>query len=126
VRDDAGEQGTGQHAEDNELGARASRQGVDQHVDADVDAGPDAVGGAELGHPDEHDDAQFLRPGQVDLEQPVLDARNRQTGRVAVHHRDKNDQRRGADEEGDDPFLDVVEYFHGRLPSGRREASATG
>ena len=38
---------------------------VDQNVDPDVDAGAHAVGRAELGHPDEHVDAQFLRPAQL-------------------------------------------------------------
>ena len=51
----------------------ALRQGglelVDQHVDADMDAGAHAIGRAELGHPHEHVDAQFLRPGQVDRKQ---------------------------------------------------------
>jgi hypothetical protein len=51
-------------------------EAVDQHVDADVDAGAHAVRGAELGHPDEHDDAQLLRPAEVEAEQPVLQAGN--------------------------------------------------
>ena len=45
---------------------------IDQHVDADVDAGAHAVGGAELRHPDEHVDAELLRPAQVELDAAVL------------------------------------------------------
>jgi hypothetical protein len=92
--DDAGEQGAGEQAENHELGARAAGQAVDQHVDADVDAGAHAVGGAELGHPDEHDDAQFLRPAEVERQQPVLQAGNRHPDQVAMHHGRRNDRRR--------------------------------
>ena len=49
------------------------RQLVDQHVDADMDAGAHAVGGAELRHPHEHVDAELLRPGQVDLDSTILE-----------------------------------------------------
>ena len=66
------------------------RQHVHQHVDADVDAGAHAVGGAELGHPDEHVDAEFLRPGQVAGGEPLEDGRqDRRRGSVrpcAVDH----------------------------------------
>jgi hypothetical protein len=34
---------------------------IDQHIDADVDAGAHTVGGTELRHSDEHEDAQLLR-----------------------------------------------------------------
>jgi hypothetical protein len=54
------------------MNRRTLSQAVDQHVDADVDAGAHTVGGAELGHPHEHDDAQLLRPAEVELQQPVL------------------------------------------------------
>ncbi len=49
-------------------------QAVDHDVDADMDAGAHAIRGAELRHPHEHVDAKFLRPGEVDTEQRVLDA----------------------------------------------------
>ena len=48
----------------------AAAQHVDEDVDADMDAGAHAIGGAELGHPDEHVDAQLLRPGQVQGREP--------------------------------------------------------
>ena len=51
------------------------RQHVDQHVDADMDAGAHAIGGAELRHPDEHVDAEFLRPRHVEVGEPGVDAR---------------------------------------------------
>ena len=73
-RHDAGEGGPGEQAEDDELAAHAVVEPVDQDIDADVDAGAHAVGGAELGHPDEHDDAQFLRPAEIEGQQPVLQA----------------------------------------------------
>ena len=92
--DDAGEQRAGQQAEDDELAAHAVVEPVDQHVDADVDAGAHAVGGTELGHPDEHDDAQFLRPAEIEGQQPVLQAGNGDPGHVAMHDRDEDDQRR--------------------------------
>ena len=45
---------------------------IDQDIDPDMDAGAHTVGGAEFGHPDEHDDAQFLGPAEIQAEQPVL------------------------------------------------------
>ncbi len=65
ARDDAGKQCPTQQAERNHATAGGRGQGVDQHVDADMDAGAHAVGCAELGHPDEHVDAKLLRPRQV-------------------------------------------------------------
>ena len=45
-------------------GLRADgRKPVDEHVDADVDAGAHAERGAELRHPDEHVGGKLLRPG---------------------------------------------------------------
>ncbi len=43
-------------------------QAVGQHVHADMDAGAHTIGGAELGHPDEHVDAQLLGPAHVEAE----------------------------------------------------------
>ena len=80
---------------------------VDQHVDADMDAGAHAIGGAELRHPHEHVDAELLRPGQVDLDRRA----DRGTGRraVAMHDRDEDQQRRRRDQAGDQDFLEPIE-----------------
>jgi hypothetical protein len=102
----------GQQAENDELAAHPVVEPVDQHIDADVDAGTHAVGGTELGHPDEHDDGQFLGPAHVDRQQPVLQPGNARTGEIAMDDGDENDQRRDAHEEGDQPFLKVVKKFH--------------
>ena len=51
---------------------------VDQDIHADMDAGADAVGSAELGHPDEHVDAELLGPAHVEGQQPVLQTGDRQ------------------------------------------------
>jgi hypothetical protein len=113
--DDAGEGCPGQQAEDDEPGAVSVLQAVDQHIDADVDAGAYPIGGAELGHPDKHDDAQLLCPAEIQAQQPVLHAGYRVAGGVAVHHGGEDDQCRRAHEEGDQPFLQVIEslhYFH--------------
>jgi hypothetical protein len=49
---------------------------IDQHIDTDMDAGAHAVGSTEFGHPHEKNDAQFLRPAEVERQQPVLHARD--------------------------------------------------
>src|SRR5205807_3276196 len=54
------------------LFARAWRHPVDKQVDADMDAGAHAIGGAELGHPDEHVDAEFLRPRDIEGGKPQI------------------------------------------------------
>src|SRR5215208_2174399 len=41
-----------------------------------MDAGAHPVGGAELRHPDEHVDAQLLRPGEVDLVHQGIEERH--------------------------------------------------
>ena len=64
--DHGGEQRAAEQAEQHHLSARLGVELVDQHVDADMDAGAHAVGGAELRHPHEHVDAQFLRPGRCE------------------------------------------------------------
>ena len=99
----------GEQAEDDELATHAVVEPVDQHVDADVDAGAHAVGGAELGHPDEHDDAQFLGPAEVERQQPVLQARDIDPGHVAVHDRGEDDQRRRPHQEGHQQLFEVIE-----------------
>ena len=63
-----------------------------------MDAGPDAVGGTEFGHPDEHNYAEFLRPTEVEGQQPVLHYGNRQTGNISVHNGRKNNQDRATHE----------------------------
>jgi hypothetical protein len=70
-----------EQTENHELGTRAAGHAVDQHVHADVDTGAYAVGCTKLRHPDEHDDAQFLRPAEVQRQQPVLQAGNRHPDR---------------------------------------------
>ncbi len=60
--DGAGEQRAAQQAEQDHAPARERTDAIDEHVHADVDAGSHAVGGAEFRHPDEHVDAQLLRP----------------------------------------------------------------
>ncbi len=71
-----------------DLVARFRLQHVDHDVDADMDAGPHAIGGAELRHPHEHVDAQFLSPGQVD----VVDNRikQRDADQIALHDGNKD------------------------------------
>ena len=118
--DDAGEHGAGEQAEQHVHLARAGGQPVDHHVDADVDAGAHAVGGAELRHPHEHVDAKLLRPREVDLEQRVLQARDRHAGRVAVDDRDEDQQRRRAHQERDQPLLEVIQELHAPPPGARR------
>ena len=61
-----GKQRAAQQAEQHDLFARPGLQHVDHDVDADMDAGTHAIGGAEFRHPHEHVDAQFLCPGQID------------------------------------------------------------
>ena len=51
---------------DDRLAPATGHEPPDQHIDADMDAGPHAISGAELGHPDEHVDAKLLRPAQID------------------------------------------------------------
>ncbi len=75
----------------------------DHHVDADMDAGAHAIGGAELGDPHEHVDAQFLRPGQVDREQDRIKEGN--ADEIAVHHGDEDDRRRQRHQRRDQDLL---------------------
>ena len=91
--DDAGEERASEQAEDDEAAPPRRAQGIDEYVDADVDAGSHAVGGADFRHPDEHVDAQFLRPRHVEPEQEVLNARDIQAGGVAVKDGDEDHQR---------------------------------
>mmetsp|Transcript_11757 Transcript_11757/g.27433 ORF Transcript_11757/g.27433 Transcript_11757/m.27433 type:complete len:209 (+) Transcript_11757:516-1142(+) len=127
-RDDAGEEGAGQQAEDHETAAVPGAHAVDHHIDPDVDAGPHAIGRTELAHPDEQDDAELLRPAHVDLQRDVLDIG--QAGEIAVHDGDKDHQRGRGHQEGDQPLLEMIQQFveHGasdlRRHSPARELSS--
>ncbi len=138
-RDHAGEQRAAKQREDDHLLAGRWRQQVDQHVDADMDAGAHAIGGAEFGHPDEHVDAEFLRPGQIARHEPRIDRAqdirnhrhavrsspfgeiNRNAGAVAVQHRDENQRGCGRDERSDEPFLKMIERSQKHLIPLSRE-----
>ena len=127
ARDHAGEERAAQQAEQDDLLARARRHPVDEKVHADMDAGAHAVGGAELGHPDEHVDAKLLRPRDVERGKPQIDvledrrqhgyaARgqpfrqiDRDAGAIAVQHREENQRGRRRDQRGDHPFFQMVE-----------------
>ena len=80
---------------------------VDHDINADMDAGAHAVGGAELRHPHEHVDAELLRPGEIDVVEKRI--KKRDAKRVALHHRNKDHQRRPPDQGGDQNFLKPVE-----------------
>ena len=108
---DTGEGGAGKQREHDELVAQFGFHSVDEHVDADVDTGADAVGSAEFGHPHEHDDAEFLGPGKVESEQPILDHGDGVTGGVAMDNGDKNNQDSPTHEKGDEHVLKVIEKF---------------
>jgi hypothetical protein len=77
-----------------------------------VDPGAHPVGGSELAHPHEHEDAQLLRPAEIEREEALLHARDAQARGVAVQHRGEDDERGRAHEEGDDAFLQAVEDLH--------------
>ena len=77
------------------------------HVDADMDAGAHAIGGAELRHPHEHVDAELLRPGQVDREQDRKQERHAE--QITVHHSDEDDRGRERHQRRDQDFLKPVE-----------------
>ena len=63
-----------------------------------MDAGSDAIGCPEFGHPDEHNNTEFLGPAKVDCQaaSPVL--RYWKPGGVAMDNGDKNDQNRSCHE----------------------------
>jgi len=117
--DDEGEERSGEQAEQHDLGAPLRLQHVDQNVDADVDAGAHAIGGAELRHPDEHVDADLLRPGQVDVVENRIEPGD--ADRVALHDGDENDQSRPRDQGGDEELLEPVENSQDHLRLARFE-----
>ncbi len=71
--DGAREQGTRQQAEHDKKFALGFRQLVDQHVNPDVYACTDAIGGAKFGHPYKQVDGGLLCPSKVQSQQPILD-----------------------------------------------------
>jgi hypothetical protein len=105
--DDEGEQRPTEQAEQNHLLATHRRKLVDQHVDADMDAGAHPIGGAELRHPHEHVDAKLLRPGQVDRGHVGIEERHARG--VAMHDRDEDEDRRGPDEGCDHNLFEPIE-----------------
>src|SRR5439155_24757437 len=105
--DHEGEQHAAHQAEHDDLLARPGLQHVDGDVDADVDAGAHTVGGAELRHPHEDVDAQFLRPGQVDIVDERI--KKRDTDHVALYDSDKDQQRRRRDQTRDQSFLETIQ-----------------
>ncbi len=113
--DSTGKESPGKESEENELGSHRFLEIVDEHIDADMDAGPHAIGGAKLGHPDEHIDGEFLGPPHVDGKEGVVKAipfpSCRQSEGVAMDNGSEDDQGCGPNEEGDKPFLQVVEDF---------------
>jgi hypothetical protein len=78
-------------------------QHIDGDIDADMDASAYAVGGAEFGHPHEHDDAQFLCPGQVDAVEDRIEPRHAE--RIALRHRNEDQKRCDRDQARDQNFL---------------------
>ena len=107
--DDCREGCPGQQAEDDELVAQLGLHLIDQDIDAYMNAGSNAVGGAEFCHPDEHDDAQFLGPAEVEAEQPVLHSGNGYPGGVSMGYRHKDDEGGSPHEEGDEQLLKVIQ-----------------
>jgi hypothetical protein len=115
--DETGEQRAAEQAEQDHPLRLGARQAVDENVDADVDSRAHPVGGAEFRHPHEHVDAQFLRPGKIELAR--VGKQQLVAGSVAVNHGREDDQRRRADEDGDDPFLEMIEKFQHGLRADR-------
>ena len=103
-----------------------------------MDAGADAIGGAELRHPDEHVDAELLGPGQVELRgkgkhrlgsggeprQTVCRCPSRERDglarAIAMQHGDEDQAGRRRNEGRDQPFLDMVECAVEEPRDGRR------
>jgi hypothetical protein len=75
-------------------------------VHAHVDAGTHAVGGAELGHPDEQVDGEFRGPGET------------RTHEVTHHHGDEGHEGGRGHEAQDEPLLEAIENAveHGASP----------
>src|SRR5215471_5438687 len=88
-----------------------------------MDAGAHAISGAELRHPDEHVDAEFLRPGEVDLEQVWIKKGN--IDEKTMSNRDEGNHRRGAHQGRDDGFLKPVENAQQHRWSPRRTRGRT-
>src|SRR5689334_23843884 len=107
--DDRGEQRAARKPEKDRYLAPAIVEAIDQDVDPDMDADTYAIGRAELRHPDEHVNAKFLRPGEVDSEQVGIEPGN--IDEKAMNHRDEGDHGRRAHQARDDDLLEPVENF---------------
>src|SRR4029078_875283 len=105
--DDKREKCASKQAEHHYLLAWGWLQHVDHDVDANMDACAHAVGGAEFRHPHEHVDAQLLRPRQIDVIKDRIEKWD--TDCVALHNRNKDQQRRGRDQARDQNFLKTIE-----------------
>src|SRR6266571_4233193 len=105
--DRAGEKRSGEQIERDPEAPLGGREHAHQNVDADVDAGANPVGGAELRHPDEQVDAQLLRPGEVDV--LGVSPYPGDVGGVAMQNRNENDDRRERHEARDEPFFEMIE-----------------
>jgi hypothetical protein len=101
--DDPGKQRPAEQAEQDGPFPPAVVELVDQNVHADMDASPHAVSRAEFRHPDEHVDAEFLRPGEIDAEQVGIEKGN--VDQKPMCHSDEGDQRSRAHQACDDDFL---------------------
>ena len=146
--DDAGEKCTTEQAEHDHPLARSRGKQVDEDVDADVDARPHAISGAELRHPDEHVNAEFLRPGQIQRREPKIQVLqhpwhdgdtvrvrpfrqiDRDAGAVAMQHSDENQQRRRRNQRGDEPLFQMVErpiepLEHAQFPQSGTNAAGS-
>src|ERR1700676_490426 len=80
---------------------------VDQNIDADMDAGANAIGGAEFRHPDQHVDAEFLRPRYVNVVQ--IGIKRMKPDAEAMHDRDENNQRRRGQQARNQNFFKTIE-----------------
>ncbi len=112
VADDAGKQGAAGNPQQHTFDPPRFRQAGHQHINPHMDAGTYTVGCAKFGHPDKHIDTEFLGPAQIEAQQPVLQAGDRQTGGVAVQHRKKDDDGCRSDQEGNDDLFQAVQVFH--------------
>src|SRR5262249_24199702 len=110
------------------------RQQIDNHVDADMDAGSHAVSGAELRHPDEHEDAEFLRPGNIELGKKGVDLTqdyrhdrdavrfrpfctvDGEPSTVAMNDGKEDERRRSGNERRNQPLLEMIEDAQEQAP----------
>src|SRR5262249_56186038 len=92
----------------------------------DRDPSSHAVSGAELGHPDEHEDAEFLRPGNIELGKKGVDLTqdyrhdrdavrfrpfctvDGEPGTVAMNDSKEDERRRSGNERRNQPLLEMI------------------